>query len=124
MKFVKKFNETGICEVDVKKLVKAWTPKFVIAKYSEKYTLIKYGRGQSRSLKVEISKEQATEIIDAAKLFPIQDSFFKNAISYRNENNILSEINRLKEIEKTKLTELRIITSTIFEYNRALNYKK
>jgi hypothetical protein len=117
-KLITKFQTTGICEVDVNKVVDAWTHKFMISKYHEQYTLIRFGRGQNRA-KVEISPKQAMEIIAGAKLLPIKDSLFVHATTYRSESNILSEIERFKEIEKEKISEVRVISSVLSQYKQA-----
>lgn len=97
---IKEFNETGACVVDVKKVVKAWTNFYTIIQYGDKYTLVNYrknGKG-SYNLKVQISSEQAQELITALDLKCVRDTFFGYARTYKTQSFIDSEIQRLNTI--------------------------
>jgi len=121
-KLITEFNETGACEIDIAKVVKAWTDKFSISKYHEEYRLIKQGRGQNAS-KITISKEQAVLLIDKLKLLPIQSGLLRFGKTYRTEKNIISEKNRIQKILDEKEDELQVIRSVIDEFNCALAKK-
>lgn len=124
-KLITKFQQTGICEVDVNKVAKAWNNKFSISQYEEKYTLVKQHRKNSpSSAKVQISKIQAEEIIKAAKLLPIYSGIFRNARTYRSESNIISEIERISKIQSEKQAELQTINTIVREYKNALTHKQ
>jgi hypothetical protein len=116
---IKTYNETGCCEIHVPKVVKAWTDKFTILKrvwyyethgigsYGTKYTLVQYrknGKGTT-NLKIEISETQALELISLLDLKCIVDITFRKAWSYKQAGFIKTEIERLKEIHRTKSTE-------------------
>lgn len=118
-KFITKFQDVGICEVNVFKVVKNWSNKFFISQWDDKYTLVKQGRGE-RHAKVHISKEQALEIIEKANLFPIS-GFFKSGKTYRSKHNILSEIDRLSKILDEKNIEIQNIKEIIQQYNFAIS---
>lgn len=121
-KLIKKFEETGICEVDTERVSKAWTNKFSISQYNEQYTLVKQGRGENCA-KVRIAEKQANEIIDKLKLLPIQSGVFRYAKTYRTESNIISEMERIQKIQTAKHLELGIINSLISELKSALSKK-
>ena len=87
---ITEFNQVGICKIDVEKVVKAWTDKFLISQYHEEFALIKQGR-QKNYTKVAISKEQAEILIDKLKLLPIQSGLFRHVKNYRTESGINSE---------------------------------
>lgn len=75
--FVKVFNSTGPCEIDVEHVVKAWDHRFVLSQWSDEYRLIQYLRKGSEVTKVKctISTEQAKELIDKLKLVRTQEMF-------------------------------------------------
>jgi hypothetical protein len=124
-KLITKFQQTGICEVDVNKVSKAWNDKFSISQYDEKYTLVKqYRKNSPSAAKVQISKEQAEEIIKAAKLLPINSGIFRSAKTYRSESNIISEIKRIEQIQSEKQSELQTINTIVREYKTALTHKQ
>jgi hypothetical protein len=123
-KLITKFQQTGICEVDVNKVAKAWNDKFSISQYDDKYTLVRQARKNSPSAaKVQISKEQAKEIIKTAKLLPIDSGIFRSAKTYRSESNIISEIKRIEAIQSEKQAELQTINTIVREYKNALTHK-
>lgn len=119
-KFIINFQETGICEVNVSKLVKDWSNKFSISQFNDKYTLVKQGKGE-RHAKVEISEAQALEIIKEAKLLKIQSSLFKSGKTYKSKGNILSEISRLSSIIEEKSSEVTVLEEVLSEYVNAMN---
>lgn len=102
-KFLIEFDETGVCKVDVGKVVKAWTDKFMLDVYGEKWRLVKYGRGQNYA-KVQISEEQAQEIIQKAKLRRINSTTFSLAATYKKPEFIKKELDRLAPLlEEAKM---------------------
>ena len=121
-KLITKFEETGICEVDTEKVSKAWTNKFSISQYHEKFTLVKQYRGENCA-KVQIAENQANEIIEKLKLLPIQSGLFRHAKTYRTESNIISEMERIQKIQTEKQNELGVINSIINEFKSALAKK-
>lgn len=117
-KFITKFQTTGLCEVNVDKLVKAWTDKFAISQYHEAYTLLRYYRGPNFT-KVQISKEQADELISRVGLLKIQSSFFRYGITYRTKSHVLLEIARFGAIVSEKEKELEVLKEALDEYKDA-----
>ena len=127
MKAIRKtYNQTGCCEINVPKVVKAWTDKFTIlysewhyethgiGSYGKKYTLIHYrknGKG-STNLKIEISESQAWEVIALLDLKYIHDTTFRHAGSYKQAGFIRSEIARIGEIHKTLSKEFLASTDS------------
>ncbi len=96
---IKVFNETGNCEVDVAKVAAAWNDKFSISQYNDKYRLIEQIElFKESAYKINISKEQALEIIDKAKLLQIRSTFFRNTSTWRSKSNIISEISRFEQL--------------------------
>lgn len=123
---IKTFNETGICEVHVDRVVDAWNDRFSISQYNDddEYKIIKQVElFKEDAWKVTISKEQAAEIIDKLKLLPIQSSFFTRSKTWRSENSIISEKNRIENILNEKLQEIKVIRDIIGEFNSALAKK-
>jgi hypothetical protein len=118
-KLITKFQDVGICEVNVSKVVKAWNEKFSISQYHDDYTLVKQGRSD-RHAKVKISKEQALEIIEKAKLLLIQSKTFRYGITYRSEGDILSKVAKFKKIVVEKTNELDVLQDCLSEYVDAL----
>lgn len=125
---VTKFSDTGICEVDIEKVKEAWDNKFHISQWHDQYRLL-----QQKGCKLTISEAQALQIIESIKLLPIKSSFFRNAITWRSESNIVSEIERLEKMLKDKMykpkktkKDLELIPAlleSIREYNDALSKK-
>lgn len=120
---ITKFEQTGICEVSTQKVVQAWNDKFSISKYHDRFTLVKQGKGDNCA-KVQISTEQANEIITTLNLLPIQSSTFRNAKTYRSTKNIISEIKRFEDIKTQKEQEIQVLDSVISEYENALTNKE
>lgn len=102
-KLITKFEATGICEVDVKKVCKAWTDKFQVSQWNNEYSLIKYGRGENRA-RISISKTQADEIIAKLELLPVQSSIFNNSTIYLTKGKIKSERDRIQKYIPKSIT--------------------
>ncbi len=120
---ITKFEQTGICEVDVDKVVKVWTDKFSISQYRHKFTLVKNSK-KDNCEKTEISAEQANQIISRLNLVPIQSCLFVNGKTYRTASNILSEIVRISKIQEEKQAELNAISRYLYDYRQALYQQK
>lgn len=71
-KLVTGFNLTGECTVNVKEAVRRWGKTWIISQWQDKYTLC------HRRLKVQISKQQAKEIIVELDLVPVQSEVFRS----------------------------------------------
>ena len=119
-KLITEYNMTGICPVNVDLVVKAWTDKYFISQHHNEFRLIRQYHKESCG-KVTISKEQAEEIINKLGLYPIQSSLFRFGITYRSEENILSEIDRLNKILEEKRFELNSLYGIMGEFENALN---
>lgn len=119
---IKGFQDTGPCEVYIDKVVEAWTDKFSISQYKDEYRLVEYYEGPNCA-KVTISKEQALEIIEKAKLFPIKDSVFRSGTTYRSEKNIISELARFENLKKEKPDQIEFLNDIILQYKKALEQK-
>lgn len=91
-KLITKFEITGECEIDVKKVVKAWNDRFVISQWHDEFTLCRHAKNAGNftktNLKVRISKQQAKELIVELDLFPNLSEFFKNGTTWRRKIDI------------------------------------
>ena len=78
--FITKFNSTGECEIDVEKVAEAWDDEFwLITQNHTDYRLFNTDVG----LKVEISKQQAHELIGKLDLVDTQSPVFRMARTWR-----------------------------------------
>lgn len=118
-KLITDFQTTGICQVNVNKVIKAWTHKFAILKYHDNYKLYKKGRGQNCA-KVEISELQAKQIIEALKLKEIKDSMLVHARTYKSIEAIDYEIERLQGLCDEKMREVSVLNEVIKAYIEAI----
>jgi hypothetical protein len=121
-KFIKKFELIGICEIHVDRVVKAWTDKFSISRYENSYKFVRQYRGANMA-SVQISEEQANEVINRLKLLPIQSSLFRFGVTYRSKDNILREKERIMKVYNERVDEISVLKSVIREFEGALNYK-
>ena len=82
---VKEFNDTGICAVDVDMAVKKWNHLWSLSQWKDTFRLVKMLRKDSdiRDLKVEISNEQAEELIKRMSLVQIQSGVFNSGSTWR-----------------------------------------
>ena len=103
-KFIKQFNHTGPCIIDIDELSKVWNYKFFLSQGSDDFKLIQYLRRGSiaTQVKCSISNSQALEIIDKLKLVKTQ-KFFTSAASWRQEG--FSEFDMLRKEKTTKIQE-------------------
>lgn len=104
-KYITKFNETGICVVDTKKLIRDWKVEWSVSQYHEDYTLI------AAKIKVKISKDQAEQLIKSIPLFGKKSSLFRNGTSWITELHKLSEIERLSAMSNSIYWELKALES-------------
>lgn len=118
-KLITNFQQIGVCEVDVDKVVKAWTDKFMISQYHDDYTLVKFSRGANK-VQVKISKKQAEEIISKLNLCTIKSTMLVYGKTYRTKPYIVSEINRLLKLTEEKENELNILNGCIYEFQKAI----
>lgn len=127
--YIVKFQETGPCEVDVEKVAKIWNDRFCISRWHDNYRLVEYlVVGKEECYKIEITQEQAQQIIKTVNLLPIQSSLFRFGITYRTESNIVTERDRLIAIVAEKSVEgnekeLKVLMEVVEEYNVALSKK-
>lgn len=124
-KYVKEFNQTGNCLVDVDKICKDWNDKFIISTWNDdgviSYTLQILGkRSGVRVLKSQISEEQANEIISKLDLVHISAGIPRSAGSYSTKEFIRKEIERFGIIQAEKENELIIINRLISNYTVGL----
>jgi len=119
-KWFAKYQDTGICEVNIDKVLKDWNDKCSIYQWEQKFTLHKRGRGkESVAFKAEISYEQAMQIIKRQGLLKVQDSTFRSASIYKTPSFLQSEIKRLSEIRIERLSELRVLNEVVLSYQNA-----
>lgn len=91
--YIKKYELTDECELDIDAVVKVWDNRFFINQYNSpvsnksEYRLIEYVKEfeEPTKTKVSISEKQAKEIISRLNLISIQDSFFHNNFSWQTE---------------------------------------
>lgn len=77
---LKSIPTSGPCDLELDKLFQLWDHTWSISQYGENYRLI------SSHLKVQISKEQATEIIRKQKLFSRKSPVFNKGIIWRSQD--------------------------------------
>ena len=85
--YVTKYNETGYCEIDSDKVVADWLrmPRlWMVSTYQNDWRLIRYIRKDSTvtSLKVNISRIAAGELIRRVGLTCIKSDIFNNASTF------------------------------------------
>ncbi len=109
---IRKYDESGICEVDTDKVAAAWNDRFSISQFHEKYRLVEQIElFKEDAHKVAISQEQALEIIAKVNLLPIYSSLFRHGTTWRSESNIISERDRIEAAVKdsTDIDEKRVL---------------
>jgi hypothetical protein len=119
-KYITEFNQTGTSTVNVKLITKHWNDKFVISRWNDdtndKYTFVVYGKRKNMLVKTQISKEQATELINNLSLINVKSTVFRSGSSYHTNDFIKSEIERLSLIEEEKRQELSAIRQLISNF--------
>ena len=65
---IKVFSQTGECLLNIKEVDRKWTSNTYISRYDKKYVLTEFDVDGNRLLHVNISKEQAKEIITCLNL--------------------------------------------------------
>jgi hypothetical protein len=93
---VTSFKQTGPCTINVQAVAKAWDHRFMLDEYDDSYRFIKFLRKGSgcTDIKVDITKEQAAELIKQASLVRCASGAFKKAASWRPAH--LSELDMRK----------------------------
>ena len=76
--------DTGPCDIDVEKAVKAFTVKTFISKYDGEYTLVKTTHKRNVVLKARISSEHAEALIERLALVESKDPVFAKASTFRH----------------------------------------
>ena len=81
---VTEYNITGTCVVDVDRVVKKWNHLWTLSQWKETIRLVKMLRKDSsiRALKVEISNEQATDLIKRLDLVNRPSGLFSSASTW------------------------------------------
>ena len=74
---------TGHCEVDMPKAIKYFTDKCFISRWHDNYTLVRTTHKRCLSLKVQIKKQDALELIKKLNLVEINSVAFRNASTFR-----------------------------------------
>ena len=85
---ISKYRLTGICEINIPKLIKSWKENFrwQVYQYNDTYKLLKLRKGgNSLLMKICISKEQAEEIIKLCNLTKVPHVIFSNSFTYIKE---------------------------------------
>lgn len=77
-----KTPHTGICKIDVGKVIEAFNKECSISKWREEYFLIKTESNKIH-LKVQISQEDAKKIIKDLKLIKTASVLYSSASMYR-----------------------------------------
>lgn len=124
-KYIKTFNQIGECELNQKLIIKDWNDRFSICSWKnekeEEYKLVINGkRKNSRLLKVQISVQQAYELIMDLNLVEVPAGMPRSASSYHTESFVKSEIERFKQMFKEKKSELEFLSLTICRYEDSL----
>jgi hypothetical protein len=83
--FITKFNETGICEIDVDILVKKWNDLFSISQWHDEYRLIKLKKKNitENKIKITISEDQFFELKRKLNLYQFRSTLFRNGSTWR-----------------------------------------
>ena len=92
MEFLKKYNETGPCELLKDNVVKDWERiphLWLISQWHDEYSLIRYRRKKCASyvVKVTINKETAEYLIKSLKLTNIKSGIFKHGSSWKKDTH-------------------------------------
>lgn len=107
-KLIKTFALTGVCEIHVDKVIKAWNDKFSISRWDDKYTLIQQGRGENCA-KCIIDPAVAHELIHKLDLQEVQSSVFKSGKSYHTKEYCRKTVEKLMKSVQEKEIELDIL---------------
>lgn len=85
---VTEFNETGVCRIDIEKVVRKWNKLWRISQWKDKFTLVKYKRKDSpiTTLKVQVSKEQAMILSDRLGLMRERSTVFNSGATWKLPN--------------------------------------
>lgn len=85
---IKEDKTTGELKLIIDEVIKKWNKNTRIYQWHNQYRLVEFLRKNSRitKLKVNISKEQAKELIEKLNLKCIKDSLFNNAYIWRKDN--------------------------------------
>lgn len=125
-KYVKEFKLTGCVTVHVDLICKKWNDKFCITTWTEldkskRYTFVVNGKRKNSDVcKVQISKEQADEIVSRLGLVYVKNYLFNSAGAYHSINFCKSEIDRIKKIKIDKERELDIISRLLYQYEKSV----
>jgi hypothetical protein len=98
---VSDYQTTGECQVDLDLVVKKWNHTWLISQWQDEYTLCKFVRMGTPSMKinVRISTNQASELIDRLNLDHEQSPVFRSGATWRQSDIFeakLSEFNSKK----------------------------
>lgn len=74
--------QTGNCQIDIEKVIQCFDKNCLISRWHDEYRL-----HAESTLKVMISKENALQLIDKLSLHEIKSEVFKNASTFRLEDD-------------------------------------
>jgi hypothetical protein len=85
---IKKWQDTGPCEIHTSFVVSKWGPLWRLAQWKETFTLMKLKRKDSsiRDLKLEITDVQAKELIKALNLQPLSSKIFSSSTTWLQDS--------------------------------------
>lgn len=101
--FIIEMPDTGVCKIDIEKLIKCWDDKFFITGHSKhkEYTLNRrFYKGGSFSF--TISEQDAIRVANRLNLTRLGDDFFKLEFTFCSVGFILESIHKLHK-RKIKL---------------------
>jgi hypothetical protein len=83
---IKKFNEFGACLIDIDEVAKKWNHLFLITQWHDEFYLIKFLRkdSQIKEINIQISRDQALELIKKINIKKIDSSTFNFASTWVN----------------------------------------
>lgn len=84
---IKEYKTTGELELIIDEVVKKWNKNTRIYQWHNQYRLVEFLRKNSSitKLKINISEEQAKELIEKLNLKCIKDGLFNNAYTWKKE---------------------------------------
>ena len=105
-------------KVNTELLKKVWNDDYAVSQFENEYVIVDGVR------KVEISTEQAFDIIRELKLLQVKTAMFNCASMYMTESRVSAALVRLQKTEFDGEKEREEIKRVIEAYNEALSTKK
>lgn len=112
-------SKTGPCVLNIDYVVKKWNNNFGLYQYHDEFRFVVMKKAQ-KFIDVLISIEQANELIEKLKLISVNDYILRNAKTYRTEQYIVMEKNRIQKLIDEKSKELTVLNAILTKYKISL----